>query len=175
MADMGPLLNFDQIDFMKCKVLLAAGTKLHRSVMRGSDPLKPTGRESRFVTEPPGFDPASYVPGVVAMGTGALCLSFSLDTSRSETKRLEKRDEYEVTLTRSLELYDLNCICKEQGIDKPYMNRLKEKDFTEFYGRRIKGLRYESKQSPSQYNVVIFHDWFPEFDKGVSVKKLNED
>ncbi len=166
-------LNFDKIDFTKHKITIGPGTKLYRSVPPGAYPLKPTGREMRFVTEPPGFEPASYVPGVVAMGTGALCFSFSLGVSRLETKEKEIKDEYEITLNSDIEVHDLDSICEEQGVKKPYMSYLKEGDFTEFYGKRIKSLRYESKQDPQGYNVVIFHDWFPEFTSLVSLKKLN--
>ena len=165
-------LNFGKIDLEKHRIILPSGTILYRRVEAGIGPLSPIGRGMRFVTEPPDFDPEKYAPGIVTMGTGALCLSDTLEVSRLERKG-NALDEWEIKLVSDIEAHDLDSVCKEQGISKPYMTYLDADDFTELYGLRIQCLRCESKESPKEHNVVVYYDYFPDFEDYISKRKLN--
>ncbi len=168
------MLDFSKIDFQKHIVQLPTGTILYRIVHPGVDLLKASGRTMRFVTEPPGFNAGGYVPGIVSAGSGVFCFSSSLETARLEAKR-ENNDEYQVILNEPLDAHDLDSICREQGIGDLYMQELEDKNFTQFYGTKIKSLRHKSKENPNSYNVVIFSDWFPEFNKMVTVERLTKE
>jgi len=164
-------IELDKIVLNQHKILSPRGAIWHRAVYPGWPPLEPTGRESRFVSEPPGFNPSKYAQGLTA-GTGATCYSFTLETSFKETSEMTEKDVYRVTLLKDIELVDLDSICKKQGIAKPYMPEERTDFFDQFYGKHIKGLRFESAKHPSGYNVVIFNDWFKDFPKYVVAQKL---
>ena len=164
-------LDFSKIDFQKHIVQLPTGTTLYRIAHPGVDVLRASGRAMRFVTEPTGFNADNYVPGMVKAGSGVFCLSSSLETARLESER-ENGDEYQIILNEPLDVCDLDSICSEQGIGDLYMSELDDECFKRFYGPRIKALRYKSKENPTSYNVAIFSDWFPDFNKTVTIKKL---
>lgn len=168
------MLDFSKIDFQRHIVQLPVGTVLYQIVHPGVDPLLPSGRAMRFVTEPPGFNTDNYTPGMVKAGSGILCFSSSFERAHSEAKR-GTCDEYQIILNVALNACDLDLICSEQGIGDSYMSELKDECFKKFYGTGIKALRHRSKEDPSSYNVVIFSDWFPGFNKMVTVKRLHKE
>ncbi len=170
---MAARLDIHRIDFNQHKTLLPKGIKLYRNVRPGTAPLLPSGRMMRFVTEPPDFRPEQYRPGMVEAGTGAFCLAIDApDTAHLETDELKDKELWEVTLLEDLEACDLDSICRDQGIPQPYMENLSEEDFTAIYGMRIRCLRYPSKKNPGQYNLVVYYDYFPGFERIVALKRL---
>ncbi len=170
-------INLGAIDLDKHKITISAGTKLYRIVRKGADPLKPTGKASRFAKEPPGYSLEKYqealeIGRAISVGTGASYFCEFLPTAISEVGgNIEGKDVYIMTLKSDIEIIDVDSICKAEGVNKPYISEERSEIWHKFYGKRVNGLRYESSKSPTDYNIVIFPDWFKEFKNVVIVKK----
>ncbi len=172
-------IDIDNMDLSKYKFIIPAGTKWYRTVLKGEDPFLPTGKASRFASEPPGFTVGGYRSALangqtVTAGTGADYFCEAIDTSVFEASgNLNDKDVYAVILKSDIELIDIDAICKAEGVSKPYMPEERTAVWHKFYGKKIKGLRVESAKDHSHYNIVIFPDWFLEFKKLVEKKQLD--
>lgn len=170
-------IYLDAIDLDKHKITIPAGTKLYRIVSKGADPLKPTGKAARFAKEPAGYIFEKYQAALengkaISIGTGASYFCESLPTAILEVGgNIENEDVYIVTLKSDIEIIDMDSICKSEGVTKPYITEERSEIWHKFYGKKVNGLRYESSKSPSDYNIVIFPDWFKEFKNIVVVEK----
>lgn len=170
-------INLDTIDLDKHKITIPAGTKLYRICRKGANPLKPTGKASRFAKEPPSYTFEKYQAALengkaISIGTGANYFCVSLPTAIQEVGGDTKDKEvYMITLKLDIEIIDMNSICKAEGISKPYITEERAGIWHKFYGKKVNGLRYESSKNPADYNVVIFPDWFKEFKNIVVVEK----
>jgi len=173
-------INIDTIDLSKHLVTVHCGTKLYRIVHKGTDPLIPTGRESRFASQPPQYSPEVYKKALgmgtaISVGTGTSCFCESLATAKLEVGgHLQDKQAYEIILKSDITIVDMDSICRAEGINKPYITEERTEICHKFYGKKVKGLRYESSKNTKEYNIVIFPDWFPEFKSIVEVKKINE-
>lgn len=170
-------INLDAIDLNKHKIIVPAGTMLYRIIPTGADPLKPTGKTSRFAKQPPGYIFERYQAALengraILVGTGANYFCESLPTAIQEVGGdVEGKDVYMITLKSSIEIIDMDSICKAEGISKPYISEERSEIWNKFYGKKVNGLRYESSKNPADYNIVIFPDWFKEFKNIVVVDK----
>jgi hypothetical protein len=170
-------IDIDEVDLNKHKIKLPSGTVLYRIVLKGADPLKPTGKASRFAKEPPGYNFEEYQAALengtaIHVGTGSTCFCESIPTAISEVNhKLDDKDIWKITLKSSIELIDMDSICKELGVSKPYTAERTE-IWHKFYGKEVNGLRYESSKNPTDYNIVIFPDWFRGFRDIVVSEKL---
>lgn len=169
-------IDLNKVDFAKHKLTFHSGTVLYRIVHAGTDPLQPTGRYSRFVTEPMGFEPSKVllrVPGYAH--TGAACYSPCLVTACLEARDLKNKDIYKITLKSDIEINDLDSICLTENVSKPYMPKEWTDFFDSLYGYHLKGLRFESAQNSYEYSIVIYHDWFKEFPSIVDKQLMDKD
>lgn len=174
-------INLDNINLNEHITTIPAGSEWYRIVGTGQDPLKPTGRASRFATEPPQYTPEKYRTtldmglSAIAIGTGANCFCETLPTAFLEAGgNVGNRDVYKITLKSKIKVVDMDSICKTEGISKPYITNERTEIWHKFYGKEVKGLRFESSKNPKDYNIVIFSDWFPEFKDIIKVEKINE-
>lgn len=167
-------IDLDKVDFDKYKITVYAGSKFYRIVHQGTDPLAPTGRWSRFVSQPMGFDPSKVRIGTQAH-TGATCYSNTPITACLEVGDLTGREMYQITLKSDIEAVDLDSICMAEGISKPYMPKDHTPFFHKLYGKHIKAFRFESAQNSNDYNVVIYNDWFKEFPNLVDKELMDKD
>jgi len=174
-------INLDSIDFNKHRITISRSTKLYRAVYKGADPLTPTGKKSRFATEPLGYTMESYQVAyergvAVLAGTGTNCFCESLPAAILEAGgSLDDKDVYELIIKLDFDVVDMDSVCKAEGVGKPYITAERKEIWHKFYGRRIKGLRFESSKDYKVYNIVIFPDWFKEFKDYVKIKRINKD
>lgn len=160
----------------KHKIIIPAGTKLYRIVLKGTDPLKPTGKASRFAKEPPGYTIEKYQEAFekgmsIPVGTGANCYCESLPTAILEVGgKVKNQDIYMITLKSDIEVVDMDSICRAEGISKP-ITKERNEIWHRFYGKKVRGLRFKSSKNPNDYNIIIFPDWFREFKDIVEVEK----
>ena len=171
-------IDLDSVDLSKHTKVIPSGTKLYRIVLKGIDPLKPTGKENRFASEPPGYTFEKYQAALqddiaIITGTGSTSLCTTVRTARLEIgSDWVNRETYKITLISDIEIVDMDSICEAERI---YERHTGERTgiWHEFYGKKIKGLRYRSSKNPDDYNIVIFPDWFKEFHNIVKVEKIN--
>lgn len=170
-------INLDAIDLNKHKTTIPTGTMLYRIVAAGADPLKPTGKTSRFAKQPPGYTFERYQAALengkaILVGTGANYFCESLPTAIQEVGGdVEGKDVYTIILKSDIEIIDMDSVCKAEGVSKPYISEERSAIWDKFYGKKVNGLRYESSKNYADYNIVIFPDWFKEFKNIVVVKK----
>ncbi len=170
-------IDLDSIGLNKHKAVVLSGTKLYRIVLKGTNPLKPTGKANRFASEPPGYTFEKYQAALqngtaIITGTGSTSLCTTVRTARLEIgSDWINRETYMITLKSNIEIVDMDSICKAEGISKPYISD-RTKIWHKFYGKKIKGLRYRSSKNPNDCNIVIFPDWFKEFNNIVKVENI---
>ena len=170
-------INLDNIDLNKHKVVIFSGTKLYRITLKGLDPLRPTGKANRFASEPPGYTFEKYQTALqngtaIIAGTGSNCLCTTVHTARLEIGPDQtNRETYMITLESDIEIVDMDSICEAEGISEPHTGERTE-IWHKFYGKKIKGLRYRSSKNPNDYNIVIFPDWFEEFNSIVKIENI---
>ncbi len=171
-------IDVDTIDLAKHEVTIYAGTKLYRIVPKGIDPLKPTGKASRFAKELPGYSREKYALAynlghAVLFGTSAVCLSFTPATALLEIGgNNAASDTFEIILKEDIKIINMDSICEAENVSKPYITDERSEVWHQFYGRGVTGLKHESAKNPKDYNLVVFPDNFPKFLKIVIVKKL---
>lgn len=169
-------IGINKINLDKHKIKIPSGIELYRIVPKGADPLKPTGKASRFAKEPPGYTFKKYQAALengtaIHVGTGATCYCEAIPTAILEVNnKLEDKDIWKITLKSDIELIDMDSICKAEGVSKPYAAERTE-IWHNFYGKKVNGLRYESSKNPTDYNIVIFPDWFKKIKEVVDVEK----
>jgi len=169
-------IDINSIDLSKHKITLHKGDTFYRFAWKGDNPLKPTGRHSRYVSEPLGFDPEKVrLHGYNYPHTGGAYYGWDIFVACLEAGDLRKKDLFRITLLQDIEINDLDSICSSEGVKKPYMPK-EWTDFTDkFYGTSMKGIRCESEKYHEGHIVVIYHDKFPEFENMVKVEKMEKD
>jgi len=174
-------IKLDQIDFKKHMITMRSGEEWYRVVRKGDDPLLPTGKPNRFVSTPSNFDIIEFQnkfrlgdPTASLLGTASTIACKTTEIALLESHlNLLGADVYKITFKSNVELVDMDSICKAEGVNKPYTKGRTE-IWQKFYGKKIKGLRYESSKDFSVYNIVIFRDWFKDFESVVKVEKQEE-
>ncbi len=169
-------INIDNIELDKHKIVIPSGTALYRAVPIGTDPLRPTGKASRFAKEPPSYTFEKYQAALengtaILVGTGANYYCETISTAVMEVGGVLKDKEiYKITLKSNIEVVDMDSICKSEGVSKPHTGDRTE-IWHKFYGKKVNGLRYESSKNLDDYNLVIFPDWCKNFRDIVEVEK----
>jgi hypothetical protein len=173
--------NFDGINFNKHKITILKGAVMYRFCHKGSDPLKPTGKASRFASEPGGYTFEGYsqafdkgVTNAILVGTGSTYFCETIPTACLEVGSTQKKDLYKITLKKDIELINIDSICESIGVDKPYITEERHPFFHKFYGiKKVNGVYLESAKNPIHHNYVIFLDKFPEFRNIVEKEKMS--
>ena len=178
-------LNLSNIDINKHKIIIPLGTKIYKFTPKEKDPLKPTGKESRFVSEPEGFSMEKYSRewdggNAMCAGTGGCYFSETISLAALEAGNTENKYAYEITLKSDTELIDLDSIANAEGLGKPYISDQWLPIYDEFYGKcdeKCIGVYCESVKNPKLHNFVLFLDKSPEFRNRIDKKllKLNDD
>lgn len=169
-------IDVKNLDLSLHKILITSGTVLYRVVKEGRDPLTPSGKECRFAKEPPQYNPAKYAEAykigqASAVGTGATCFTFVYSVALQESYA-ENPVGYKVTLNTDIEAVDMDLVCAAEGVVKPYTTEDRDGIWHEFYGRKIKALRYESLKDNKQYNLVMFPDWIKDFKNIFTIERV---
>lgn len=171
-------IDVDALDLDLYPVTVSSGTILYRSVPKGQDPLKPTGRACRFAKEPPHYTPEKYAAAIqlgtaTLCGTGNICFSPSIATAKKETgDNMDGREMYKITLQTDTSVVDIESVCKAEKIEKPYIFEEQTEFWHKFYGRGVNGLRYPSAKNYDDYNIVIFPDNFLDYRQIFLVEKI---
>ncbi|MDP8253163.1 MAG: hypothetical protein P9X27_02055 [Candidatus Kaelpia aquatica] len=171
------LRDFDEIDFSVHMITVPLGATWYRSINKGADPLSSTGAENRFVSQRPDYSFEKYQTAMsmgreTVAGTGATCFVSVQSVIPEEVVDFESKDCYKITLKEDIEIVDMDSICREKRISKPYMTEERHPVFQLFYGKKINGLKYESAKDPKAYCYVIYNDWFKKFRSIVTVEKI---
>lgn len=171
-------INLDKIDLNQHKKIILAGSVWYRLVHKGTDPLKPTGKASRFACEPPGYSLEKYSKAfdegiAISAGTGSTYFCEVINVARAEVSNPEKRDAYKVTLKSDIEVIDIDHICIAEGVGKPYISEVRHPIFHQFYGKNgVMGVYLESAKDYKFHNLVIFIDKFPKFRDMVYIERI---
>lgn len=182
----------DRVDFKRFQVIINPGYVLYRLVDKNEDPLRPTGRKGRFVSEPDNFSFEEYRrayyqelwESMPALGTGAFTGSVRPYTPMKEVDMPQDKDFYALTLTKDVRVHDFETMRKSMRIS---LVSCKERHpaYQLFYGKRLEGVIFRSAQEYSvsyypgenqpEYNLVIFTDWLDDYKSYFNVRKIDED
>lgn len=172
-------ININSLDLGRYSTVISAGTTFFRVVELGRDPLVPSGKESRFAKEPtqyPGPEKFAslYAQGSASVvGTGNICVAHNYYVAVQESDA-KNPVGYKLTLNTQIDAVDMDSICSAEGVSKPYITEDRDGIWHEFYGKRVKALRYESLKNKGEYNLVLFPDWIPNFNSIFVVERINQ-
>lgn len=169
-------IDINNIDLNLHKVAVPAGTILYRVVENGRDPLTPSGRECRFAKEPPEYTAAKYAEAYKRgrasfVGTGNICVAYDYYVAVQESYA-RSPVVYKMISNANIDAIDMDSICAAEGVPKPYITEDRDGVWHEFYGRKIKALRYESVKDNTQYNLVMFPDWIENFQSIFTIERM---
>lgn len=175
--DLSSDIETNKSDFTKHKFTFRKGTIWFRFVYPGNNPIIPTGLETRFVSQSPDFifglhRPTEFIGSTCSTAATGYLQTYSL--AFKEADNADIKDQYKITLLEDIELTDMDSICKARRVPKPYMTKDWHPVFDLFYGQQIKGLRCESAEDQSDYTFVIYHKWFPEFEKIIKTELIKK-
>ncbi len=168
-------VSFDSIALSKHMVVISAGSEWYRIVGIGQNPLEPTGKASRFAKEPPQYSPEVYREAwkngfSSLVGTSSTCFCQTVETARVEVGGdMLGKQIFKIKVLSDFEVVNVDSICKAENVAEPYINDDRTEFWHKFYGKKVKGLRFRSSKKYSDFNIVIFQDWFSDFDKFVDV------
>ncbi len=171
-------IDINKIDLNKHKIIIPKGTALYRVIEKGRDPLIPSGKECRFAKEPQQYTPEKYAEEYkqghgALVGTGNICGSFCLEVAIKESGGYVKNPvTYKITLKLDIEAVNMDSICVDEGIPKPYITEDREGVWHEFYGEKVKAIRYESLKDNANYNLVMFPDSIDDFANMFIVEEI---
>lgn len=66
-------IDLDLINLEEHKTILPKGIELYRYVFKGSDPLQPSGKAGRFVSEPPDFSLEKFAKSPNSVVSSNIC------------------------------------------------------------------------------------------------------
>ena len=181
MDDLKEDLDNNRIDFGKYQTTLYTGEVFYRFVDKGDDPLRPTGKKSRFVSEPDNFPFEEYreayykneLAQMPTLGTGGISLAECFPTAVKEVPEPFDKDWWELRLTKNLSVVDLEALCKDKRI--PFELAKERHDaYQLLYGKKLIALRFRSSKQAQyahclpfyyrqEYNLYIYTDWFQDY------------
>lgn len=180
----------DKIDFTKFHKTVRAGETFYRLVDKDDDPLRPSGKKGRFVSEPDNFPFEGYRSAyyqqlwksMPLMGTGAVTMSMNPVTPAKEVQMSQDKDFYELRLVRDISVFDFESMRIKMRI--PFDDsKQRHLAYQLFYGKKLKGVLFRSakekaavyagEQQP-EYNLLIFTDWLVGFKNYFSAHKVSK-
>ncbi|KKQ66883.1 MAG: hypothetical protein US89_C0022G0006 [Candidatus Peregrinibacteria bacterium GW2011_GWF2_38_29] len=184
-------IESDRIDFTRFPKIIHPGETFYRLVDRNEDPLRPSGRKGRFVSEPDNFPFEGYQrayyqelwKSMPVLGTGAFTMSFSPLTPVREVRMPQDKDFYALTLTKDITVLDFESLRQSMRIS---FDSSKERHpvYQLFYGKKLKGVVFRSAQEDTvsyypggqqpEYNLLIFADWLEGFKSYFSARKIDD-
>lgn len=192
MNDFGDDIDKKKIDFNKFLTEIKAGHHFYRFVTKDDDPLLPTGRRGRFVSQREdvslddyrkllnmGYDAEAF-----SVGSGAIGTIKSVATGYKEVENPENMDLYKLTLTAPLLVIDFERLRKAKRIPLRY-TKPQHPTYQLFYGTRFNGILYRSSkegyyptpysEQSEEYNLHIFVDWIKEYRILFEPKKIEKE
>lgn len=180
-----------KVDFAKFQRTMPIGITFYRLVSKNEDPLRPSGRKGRHVSEPDNFPFEEYREAyyqelwktMPVMGTGAVTMSVNPITPMKEVSMPQDKDFYALTLTKDITIFDFELMRKSMRIPLAHCKE-RHPAYQLFYGKKLKGVVFRSAhenpvsyhpggQQP-EYNLVIFTDWLDGYKSYFSISKIGE-
>jgi len=162
---------------------LTVNTELYRFVYPGSGATLPTGKAARTVFEDTTLPyninqyQEKYAKGInfASIHTGNTFYSSCIQGAWNETAADEpkEKDWYKIVIKKEFKIMDMDVMCNSLGFSRPYIVE-NHPVFDEFYGYRLKGLRHQSYKYPEGDTVVIFNDWFRDFNDYIEEVPLDK-
>ncbi|MDD5566385.1 MAG: hypothetical protein PHG31_05810 [Candidatus Omnitrophica bacterium] len=124
MNDLKEDLEKKTIHFSKYQTTISTGEVFYRFVDKGDDPLRPTGRESRFVSEPDNLCFEEYrrvyynneFERMPSLATGGFAMTNTFSIAAKEIQEPQNKDWWMLKLTRNFVAIDLRLLCEDKRI-----------------------------------------------------------